>query len=138
VIAGVNVEPLGFDRRDLTVRQKTSLLTWVMEENETGIASILVGVEWAVTKTTTVDLSAVVLTTAKSLATQHPELGQAVIVRALQPSEAVLWLRTSSAQPSKVLAPLKCTTAKKDSVLSGKMAGERMSLFMPRRLTAPG
>ena len=55
----------------------------------------LAGVEWAVTKTTTVDLSAAVMTTIKSLTTEHPEFGQIIHVRAPRRSDALLLLRRS-------------------------------------------
>ena len=47
-------------------------------ENEISVVVVanLTGVEWAVTKTTTVRLSAAVMTTIKSLTTEHPEFGQ--------------------------------------------------------------
>jgi hypothetical protein len=46
-------------------------------ENEISVVvANLTGVEWAATKITTVGLSAAVMTTIKSLTTEHPEFGQ--------------------------------------------------------------
>ena len=63
--------------------------------------------EWAATKTTTANPSAVVLTRANSLTTEHPEFGQVISVRAPRRSAALPLLRRSSGPTTESIGTVK-------------------------------
>src|SRR5712671_4342818 len=109
--------------------RKLPYLTWSAERTRHSVSVASSGdVEWAVTKTTTASpRAAAVIMTIKILTTVHPEFGQIFRVRAPRRRAALPLLRRSLALPAKALVPLRCTRRTRDSVLSVRITGARMS-----------